>query len=71
MVQRLFGVTYSADHVRRLLRRWMRWTSQKPERRGHECNEAEIERWRTEEFPRKKKPATGARASCSLTSRVS
>ena len=59
VIQRLFGVTYSPDHVRRLLRVRMRWSSQKPECRGRERNEEEIERWRTEEFPHiKKRPAS-------------
>jgi Transposase and inactivated derivatives len=63
VIQRLFGVTYTADHVRRLLRQRMRWTSQKPERRGRERDEAEIERWRTEEFPGIKKRPTTSRPS--------
>ena len=55
LIQRRFGVTYTPDHVRVLLRETLRWTSQKPERRGRERNEEEIERWRTEEFPQVKK----------------
>jgi len=72
VIQRLFGITYTADHVRRLLRTRLRWTSQKPERRGRERNEEEIERWRTEEFPRiKKTPAAARRTSRSSTNRGS
>lgn len=55
LIKRLFHVTYSPDHVRKLLREKLQWTSQKPERRGRERDEEEIERWRTEEFPRIKK----------------
>lgn len=62
VIQKRFGITYTADHVRRLLRGRMRWTSQKPERRGRERDEVEIERWRTEEFPRIKKRPTPPRS---------
>jgi transposase len=55
LIERLFHVTYSPDHVRKLLRQKLHWTSQKPERRGRERDEEEIERWRKEEFPRIKK----------------
>ena len=68
LIQRKFGVTYTPDHVRVLLRETLKWTSQKPERRGRERNEEEIERWRAEEFPQvKKKPKTGGRTSFSST----
>ena len=68
LIQRKFGVTYTPDHVRVLLRETLRWTSQKPERRGRERNEEEIERWRTEEFPRiKKKPKGAEPISSSMT----
>ena len=64
LIRRLYGVTYTPDHVRVLLRETLKWTSQKPERRGRERNEEEIERWRTEEFPRvKKKPKDAGRTS--------
>ena len=55
LIERLFHVTYSPDHVRKLLRQKLHWTSQKPERRGRERDEEEIKRWRKEEFPRIKK----------------
>ena len=68
LIQRLFGVTYTPDHVRVLLRETLGWTSQKPERRGRERNEEEIEHWRTEEFPRiKKTPKNAERTSFSTT----
>ena len=68
LIQRLFGVRYTPDHVRVLLRETLGWTSQKPERRGRERNEEEIERWRTEEFPRiKKTPKNAGRTSPSST----
>ena len=68
LIQRKFGVAYTPDHVRVLLRKALRWTSQKPEQRGRERDEEEIERWRTEEFPRiKKRPKSAERASSSMT----
>ena len=68
LIQRLFGVEYTPDHVRVLLREALGWTSQKPERRGRERNEEEIERWRTEKFPRiKKAPGSAERTSSSST----
>ena|GEM_PF-2522559 len=68
LIQRKFGVMYTPDHVRVLLREALRWTSQKPEQRGRERDEEEIERWRTEEFPRiKKKPKGAEPISSSMT----
>jgi transposase len=55
LVERLFHVRYTPDHIRVLLREKLGWTSQKPEKRGRERDEAEIDRWRKEEFPRIKK----------------
>ena len=62
LIQRLFGIVYTPDHVRVLLREALRWTSQKPERRGRERDEEEIERGRTREFPRIKKSPKARRA---------
>src|SRR3989337_3880510 len=51
-----FGVTYHVDHVGRLLRD-LGWSPQKPQRRAVERDEAEIQRWVKQEWPRvKKKP---------------
>lgn len=55
LIQRHFGVAYHVDHVRKVLVQRLGWTSQRPERRAREGNEEEIERWRSEEFPRLKK----------------
>jgi hypothetical protein len=41
--------------VRKRLYRRLHWSSQKPERRARERNEAEIARWQREEWPRIKK----------------
>jgi len=55
VIRRHFGIKLHPEHVRNILKRRLGWTSQKPQRRARERNEKEIERWRTEEFPRIKK----------------
>ena len=69
LILRRFGVTYTSDHVRVLLRETLGWTSQKPERRGRERNEEEIERWRAEEFPKVKKTPKSAGRPLSFSTR--
>jgi transposase len=51
VIQRLTGVRYHPGHVWRLLRR-LGWSPQRPARRASERDEAEIARWRTQEWPR-------------------
>lgn len=59
VVRREFGVSYHPDHVGRILRD-LGFTPQKPQRRARERNEAEIECWRREDWPRiKKRDAAG------------
>ena len=66
-----FGVRYHRDHVGRLLHR-LKWTCQKPDRRALERDEARIERWKREEWPRIKKGlCTWAPTSSFLTNRAS
>lgn len=56
LIRQRFGVTYHVDHVGRLLRS-LGWSPQKPQRRAVERDEAEIQRWVKQEWPRaKKKP---------------
>ena len=56
-IEREFGVRYSDVHVWRLLGQ-MGFSSQKPERRAIERNEAAIESWKKRTWPAlKKKPA--------------
>ena len=54
VIQREFGVSYHPDHVGRILHD-LGFTPQKPQRRARERNEAAIERWRREDWPRIKK----------------
>jgi len=57
-IKRHFGVQYSEVHVWRLLGK-LGFSSQKPERRAKERNEAAIERWKKRTWPAlKKSPAT-------------
>jgi transposase len=59
-IEREFGVRYSEVHVWRLLGQ-MGFSSQKPERRALERDEAGIEAWKKRTWPRlKKKPAERA-----------
>jgi len=71
LIRREFGVRYHRAHVGRLLH-GLGWSVQKPERRALERDEARIEQWKRETWPRiKKKPAGWAPTSSSSTSRAS
>ena len=50
--RRRFGVDYHPEHVRKLLKQRLGWTSQKPQRRTREHNDKEAERWLADESPR-------------------
>jgi transposase len=54
LIHDLFGVWYDPAHVWRLLGR-MGWSCQKPARRAKQRDEAAIERWRKERWPKIKK----------------
>ena len=54
VIAKKFGVTYHPAHVWKILRS-LGWTPQKPEQRARERNEADIRRWRRQEWPRIKK----------------
>jgi len=58
VIERVFGVKYHRDHIGRLLHQ-MGWSHQKPERRAVERNQAEIDRWLAEDWPRVKKTPAG------------
>ena len=59
-IERKFGVRYSDVHVWHLLGQ-LGFSSQKPERRALERNEAAIEQWKKRTWPRlKKKPTARA-----------
>lgn len=54
LLQRLYGVTFSEVHVWRLLGA-MGFSSQKPERRAIERNEADVHAWKRKTWPALKK----------------
>lgn len=71
VIKRRFGVKYHVEHVRHILKDRLGWSSQRPERRARERDEAEVERWKREEFPRiKKGRRAAARTSYSPTNRA-
>lgn len=50
LLEKRFGVRYSARHVGRFLKRWG-FTPQKPAKRAYERNPEEVRRWLEEEYP--------------------
>jgi transposase len=52
LIERHFGIRYHPEHVRKLLKRRLGWTSQKPRRKARERNDKEVERWLDDEFER-------------------
>jgi transposase len=62
VIERRFGVSYHVDHVWRLLAR-LGWSSQKPEQRARERDEAAIAHWRRYQWPRIKKSGVSAKSS--------
>jgi transposase len=42
LIERHFGVRFHPEHVRKILKRRLHWTSQKPQRRARERDEAAI-----------------------------
>ena len=52
VIEEEFGVAYDKGHVSRLLGR-LRWSPQMPARRASQRDEAAIERWRAEIWPRR------------------
>lgn len=70
LIQKQFGVEYHDGHVRKILKNLLHWSSQKPECRARERDEAEIERWKQEEFPRIKKSGPSQRRNAGLPRRI-
>jgi transposase len=52
LIHRHFGVEYHPEHVRKLLKYRLNWTSHKPQKRARQRNDKEVERWKADEFPR-------------------
>jgi transposase len=51
LIERHFGISYHPEHVRKILKRRVGWTSQKPRRKARERDDQEVARWVREEFP--------------------
>jgi DDE superfamily endonuclease/Winged helix-turn helix len=52
LIQQHFGLDYHPEHVRKILKQRLGWTSQKPKRKARERNDKEVERWKGDELPR-------------------
>jgi transposase len=52
LIERHFDIRYHPEHVRKVLKRRLGWTSQKPRRKARERNDKEVARWAGDEFPR-------------------
>jgi transposase len=52
LIERHFRIAYHPEHVRKILKRRLGWTSQKPRRRARERDDKEVARWVGDEFPR-------------------
>jgi transposase len=52
IIDRHFGLKYHPEHVRKILKQRLNWTSQKPQLQAKEQNDKEVERWLDDEFPR-------------------
>jgi transposase len=52
LIHRHLGVAYHPEHVRKILKQRLGWTSQKPQTRPRERNDKEVARWVDDEFPR-------------------
>jgi transposase len=52
LIEREFRISYHPEHVRKILKRRLGWTSQKPRRKARERSDTEVARWVGDEFPR-------------------
>ena len=52
LIEQQFHIDYHPEHVRKILKRRLGWTSQKPRRKARERNDKEVARWVGDEFPR-------------------
>jgi transposase len=52
LIKRHFGISYHPEHVRKILKHRLRWTSQKPRRKARERDDKEVERWKDDDFRR-------------------
>jgi transposase len=69
LIERKLGIRYHPGHVSKLLQAWG-WSSQKPERRARQRDEAAIEQWVKERWPAIKKAGPLRRLSAFLRHQV-
>jgi transposase len=52
MIRRHFGLSFPPEHVRKILKRRLNWSSQRPQRQHPDGNDSAIALWVAEDFPR-------------------
>jgi hypothetical protein len=52
LIERHFGLRYHPEHVRKVLKQRLGWTSQKPKRKARERDDKEVERWLDDDYRR-------------------
>jgi transposase len=52
LIEQRFGIRYHPEHVRKILKTRLSWSSQKPRRKARERDDKEVTRWIDDEFPR-------------------
>ena len=52
LIRERFGISFHPEHVRKILKQRLNWTSQKPRRKARERDDKEVERWLGDELPR-------------------
>ena len=52
LIDKRFGVSYHPEHVRKILKRRLNWSSQKPKRKAKERKDKEVQRWKDDDLPR-------------------
>jgi transposase len=52
LIERHFGEKFHPEHVRKILKARLGWTSQKPRRKARERDDKEVSRWLGDEYPR-------------------
>jgi transposase len=52
LIRRHFAIDHHPEHVRKILKQRLRWSSQKPQLRAREQNDKEVERWLDDDFDR-------------------
>ena len=62
LIEHHFHIDYHPEHVRKILKQRLGWTSQKPQRQARERNDKEVARWRGDEFSRIVREAFARRA---------